>query len=102
LSGPRLTGISVPCVNLLTSAVRHPGYPSVAARTGVEMEDRFDIVTIGSAVFVAGYAAMALRYVALYDLGLSRHEVCSGATIVAVLMAALVAIDFLRSKPGNT
>ena len=67
----------------------------------MEMEDRFDIVTIASAVFVAGYAAIALRYLALYDLGLSRHEVCIGAMIVAVLMAALVAIDFLLRKPGT-
>jgi hypothetical protein len=66
------------------------------------MESRFDIVTIASAVFVAGYAAMALRYVALYDLGLSRHEVRSGAIIAAALMAAMVAIDFLARKPDNT
>jgi hypothetical protein len=66
------------------------------------MESRFDIVTIASAVFVAGYAAMALRYVALYDLGLSRHEVRSGAIIGAALMAAMVAIDFLARKPDDT
>jgi hypothetical protein len=67
-----------------------------------KMEDRFDIVTIGCAVFVAGYAAMALRYVALYDLGFSGHDVRCGAMIVAVLMAAMVAIDLLGRKPGNT
>jgi hypothetical protein len=66
------------------------------------MEKRFDIVTIASAVFVAGYAAMALRYVALYDLGFSGHQVRCGAMIVAVLMAAMVAIDFLGRKPDNT
>jgi hypothetical protein len=67
-----------------------------------KMQNRFDIVTIGCAIFVAGYAAMALRYVALYDLGFSGHEIRCGAVIVAVLMAAMVAIDFLGSKPDNT
>jgi hypothetical protein len=66
------------------------------------MENRFDIVTIASAVCVAGYAAMALRYVALYDLGLSRQEIRSGAVIVAIAMAAMVAIDFFGRKLGNT
>ena len=66
------------------------------------MQSRFDIVTIGCAVFVAGYAAVALRYVALYDLGFSGQQVRCGAMIVAVLMAAMVAIDLLGSKPGNT
>jgi hypothetical protein len=67
-----------------------------------EMENRFDIVTMASALCVAGYAALALRYVALYDLGFSGHEVRCGAVIVALLMAAMVAIDLLGSKPGNT
>jgi len=67
-----------------------------------KMQSRFDIVTIGCAVFVAGYAAVALRYVALYDLGFSGQQVRSGAMIVAVLMAAMVAIDLLDSKPDNT
>jgi hypothetical protein len=89
-------------VNLFTSADRHPGYPSVAALRGMEMENRFDIVTIASAVCVAGYAAMALGYVALYDLGFSRHEVRCGAMIVAMLMAAMIAIDLRGGKPGNT
>jgi hypothetical protein len=66
------------------------------------MENRFDIVTIASAVCVAGYAAAALRYVALYEFGLSRREVGGGAVLVAIAMAAMVAIDFLGSKLGNT
>jgi hypothetical protein len=66
------------------------------------MESRFDIVTIASAVCVAGYAAMALRYVALYDLGLSGQEVRSGAVVVAMAMAAMIAIDFVSRKLGNT
>jgi hypothetical protein len=66
------------------------------------MENRFDIVTIASAVCVAGYAAMALRYVALYEFGLSRQQVGYGAALVALAMAAMVAIDFLGGKLGNT
>jgi hypothetical protein len=97
-----MTGTTAPCVNLLTSVDRHPGYSSEAALKVCKMERRFDIVTIASAVCVAGYAAMALRYVALYDLGLSSQEVRSGAMIVAVAMAAMVAIDFFGRKLGNT
>jgi hypothetical protein len=66
------------------------------------MESRFELVTIASAVCVAGYVAIALRYVALYDLGLSREQVRSGAMIVAIIMAALVAIDFFGNKLGKT
>jgi hypothetical protein len=67
-----------------------------------EMKSRFDIVTMVSAVCVAGYVAIALRHVALYDLGLSGHEVRSGAVIVAIAMAAMVAVDFVGGRPGKT
>jgi hypothetical protein len=66
------------------------------------MESRFELVTIASAVCVAGYVAIALRYVALYNLGLSVEQVRSGAMIVAIIMAALVAIDFFGNKLGKT
>jgi hypothetical protein len=69
---------------------------------GVAMETRFDIVTMASAVCVAGYVAIALRYVALYDLGLSGHQVRSGAVITAIAMAAMIAVDFFGNKLGNT
>jgi hypothetical protein len=69
---------------------------------GVAMETRFDIVTMASAVCVAGYVAIALRYVALYDLGLSSQQVRSGAVITAIAMAALIAVDFFGNKLGNT
>ena len=65
-----------------------------------KMESRFEMVTIASAVCVAGYVAIALRDVALYDLGCTREEVRSGAMIVAILMAALVAVDFFGKKLG--
>ena len=58
------------------------------------MENRFDIATISSAVCVAGYVAIMLRYVAVFDLGFSREEVRGAAMIAAILIAALVAVDF--------
>jgi hypothetical protein len=58
------------------------------------MENRFDIVTIASAVCIAGYVAIMLRHVALFDLGWSREAVRGGAVIAAILIAALVAVDF--------
>lgn len=69
---------------------------------GAAMETRFDIVTMASAVCVAGYVAIALRYVALYDLGLSGQQVRSGAMITAIAMAAMIAVDFLSNKLGNS
>jgi hypothetical protein len=65
------------------------------------MEHRFDIVTISSAVCVAGYVAIMLGHVALSDLGFSREEVRSGAMIAAILIAALVAVDFFGKNPGK-
>jgi len=35
------------------------------------MDSRFDIAIIAGAVCVAGYVAITIGYVALYDLGLS-------------------------------
>jgi hypothetical protein len=58
------------------------------------MENRPGIVTMASAVCVAGYAAISLRYVALYDLGLSNGEIRNWAMMLAVIIAAYVAIDF--------
>ncbi len=64
------------------------------------MESKFDLVTIASAVFVAGYVAIMLGCVALYDFGLSREVVSSAAMIAATSIAALVAVDFFK-KRGN-
>ena len=65
-----------------------------------KMESKFDLVTITSAVFVAGYVAIMLGCVALYDFGLSREVVSSRAMIAAIPIAALVAVDFFK-KRGN-
>jgi hypothetical protein len=64
------------------------------------MENKFDFATIASAVFVAGYVAIMLGCVALYDFGLSREVVSSRAMIAAIPIAALVAVDFFK-KRGN-
>jgi hypothetical protein len=64
------------------------------------MESKFNLVTIASAVFVAGYVAIIMGCVALYDFGLSREVVSSGAMIAAIPIAALVAVDFFK-KQGN-
>jgi formate-dependent nitrite reductase membrane component NrfD len=65
------------------------------------MYDRTDFVTIATAVWLAGYAAMALWYVALFDIGLTREGVRRGATVAAILLAAVVAIDFVVRKLGK-
>ena len=62
------------------------------------MYDRTDLVTIATAVSLAGYAAMALWYVALFDIGLTREGVRTAAMVAAILLGAVVAIDFLVSK----
>ncbi len=64
------------------------------------MESKFNLVTIASAVFVAGYVAIIMECVAVYDFGLSREVVSSGAMIAAIPIAALVAVDFFK-KRGN-
>ena len=65
------------------------------------MEDRFDIVTLAAATCIAGYVAISLNYVALYDFGLSREQVRSDSVIAALIIAALVTVDFLGKKLGN-
>jgi hypothetical protein len=62
------------------------------------MYDRTDLVTIATAVWLAGYAAMALWYVALFDIGFTREGVRIAATVAAILLGAVVAIDFLVGK----
>lgn len=62
------------------------------------MESRFDMVTTANAVSVAAYVAITLGYVALYDLGLSREAVRSGAMIAAIFIAAMLTVDFFGKK----
>jgi hypothetical protein len=65
------------------------------------MYDRIDLVTIATAVWPAGYAAMALWYVALFDIGLTREAVRSAAMVAAILICVVVAIDSLVTKQGR-
>lgn len=62
------------------------------------MESSFNILTIVHAVCVAAYVAITLGYVALYNLGLSGEDVRGAAMIIAVLIAAVVAMDFFSKK----
>jgi hypothetical protein len=62
------------------------------------MKNKLDAVTAVSAVGVAAYAAIAIGYVAQYDLGLSLEEIRGTALFTAVLMAALTAIEFFGRK----
>jgi formate-dependent nitrite reductase membrane component NrfD len=65
------------------------------------MDDRTDLVTIATAVWLAGYAAMALWYVALFDIGLTREGVRIGAMVAAILLGVVLALDFLVRKLGK-
>jgi hypothetical protein len=84
-------------VNLLTFANRQPSYSSTAGHIGVQdgtqtpLSDNFQRG-------LAGYVAIVLGCVALYDFGLSHEFVSSAAMIAAILIAALVAVDFFKKR----
>ena len=59
------------------------------------MENKPDIAAIIIGVCVAGYAALAIRYVAQHDLGFSLQHIRGAAIAVAASLATLVAVDFL-------
>jgi len=65
------------------------------------MESGFDIIAIVNAVGVAAYLAITLGSVALY-LGLPGEEVRGVAMILAILIAALIAVDFYGKKLSNS
>jgi hypothetical protein len=68
------------------------------------MKDRIDFVTLVTAFCVAGYVAIILNYVANVDLGFSGEQIRNAAVITAIVMAMLMAIDFLGkrlSKPDR-
>ena len=62
------------------------------------MDGRVDLLTIIIAVGAAGFIAVTLGCVAHYDFGLSREQIRSDAMLAAILIAALVALDFLGKK----
>jgi hypothetical protein len=65
------------------------------------MEDKFDLPTIIAAVFVAGYVAIMLEYVAHDDLGFSTAQIRHIAMIAAALVGMGVAMDMLRADPDK-
>jgi hypothetical protein len=65
------------------------------------MENKFDLPTIIAAIFVAGYAAIMLEYVAHDDLGFSAAQIRRIAMIAAVLVSMCVAMGMLRSSPDR-
>jgi len=66
------------------------------------MESKFKflvvVTSVANAVGIATCVAIALRYVALYDVGFSSEQVRGGAIVAAILMAALVAIELVGKK----
>jgi hypothetical protein len=62
------------------------------------MEHKLDIVTIAVAISVAAYVAIAMDYVALYDLGWSIQQIRSLALSMAIPTAALIAVEFFGEK----
>lgn len=66
------------------------------------MQGRWDAVATISAVCVAAYAAIAIRYVAHHILGFSFHEIGGAAVAIAIVMAALTGIDFFSKKLRKT
>ena len=65
------------------------------------IESRFDIVTIAIAVGVAAYLAIAIGYVARYELGLSLQEIRGVAVLIAVAIGSLIATAFLFNQRSH-
>ncbi len=65
------------------------------------MKNRFDFVTLVTALCVAGYVAIMLDYVADVDLGFSHEQIRNAAVLTAIVMAMLMAIDFLGKRLGK-
>lgn len=65
------------------------------------MKNRFDFVTLLTALCVAGYVAIMLGYVAYVDLGFSREQIRNAAVLTAIVMAMLMVIDFLGKRLGK-
>jgi hypothetical protein len=63
---------------------------------------KLDMLTIFSAIGVAAYAAVAIRYVARYDLGFSFEEIRGAAMVSAVVIVAPIAIDFFGGRLGKS
>jgi hypothetical protein len=49
-------------------------------------------------VVTAGFAALALAFIAHYDFGLSREEIPTPAVVGAAVIAVLVAVEYFGKK----
>jgi hypothetical protein len=65
------------------------------------MDTKFDLVTIISAISVAAYVAVGLRYLAVYDFRLSSDMIRSAAVVAALLISATLAIIYFGKKSGR-
>ena len=63
-----------------------------------DMERKVDVVATVSAVCVAAYVALAIRFVARHYLGFSLEEIRGAAVVTAVVIATLIGIDFFGKK----
>ena len=62
------------------------------------MQKGTDLLTVLTAVGVAGYAAIMLAYVASVDLGLSNGQIRSLSILAATFIAIGIAVDFLGKR----
>ena len=88
-------------VNRVTLVDLPVDYTEVRTNTDADMKNRIDFVTLVTATCVAGYVAVMLDHVANVDLGFSSEQIRNTAVITAIVMAMLMAIDFLGKRLGK-
>lgn len=64
-------------------------------------DSKTDFESIAVAICVAAYTAIMLAYLAQYDLGLTAAQTRHLSMVGALFLALPIALDFLRSGPGN-
>ncbi|MGF6308995.1 hypothetical protein ABIB82_002952 [Bradyrhizobium sp. i1.8.4] len=64
-------------------------------------DSKTDFGSIAVAVCVAAYTAITLAHLAQYDLGLTATQTRRLSTTAALFLALPIALDFLRTGPGN-
>jgi hypothetical protein len=88
-------------VNRVTLVERSADYTEVRTNTDANMKTKIDFVTLVTAICVAGYVAVMFDHVANVDLGFSSEQIRNTAVITAIVMAMLMAIDFLGKRLGK-
>ena len=66
-----------------------------------QTDSKTDFESIAVAICVAAYTAIMLAYLAQYDLGLTAAQTRHLSMVAALFLALPIALDFLRSGPGN-